>query len=440
MARSLLASFFVLSVTFLGCSSSSSLWPGHVGDGRVLLPNGWYLSPAGQHVPVGELPLNMVATPDERFVIVTNNGTKEQSLSVVQTDEWKVVQNLPLSKSWLGLALTTDGHRVVVSGGNDNRILLYRFEEGKLTLEDSLALGAPRPAQLLWTAGLAVSRDGNRIFVTGRESDSLYVVSISARKVIRRVPLPAKPYTCLLSHDGRRLFVSLWGGSAVAAFDAESLLPLGKAMVGDHPCDMVESPDGSRLFVANANHNSVSVISLPELEVLETILTSLTPGTPYGSTPDAVALNSDGTRLYAANADNNYIAVFDVSKRGSARALGFIPSGWYPTSLLFLSKTGSIIVANGKGITSQANPRGPNPTKRDPNAEYIGSLFKGTVAKIQDPSPPALARFTASTHVVMPQERIRRTLSPSGWADHHPSNMSSTSSRRTAHTTRCSVI
>jgi DNA-binding beta-propeller fold protein YncE len=378
-------------------------------DGRVLLPNGWSLSPAGEQVPVGELPLNMVATPDERFVIVTNNGTKEQSLSVIRTDGWKVVQQLPVSKSWLGLAITAGGKRLVVSGGNDNRILVYRFADGNLTLEDSLAIGAPRPRQLIWAAGLAVAHDGDRVFVAGRESDSLYVLSLSTRTVTHRIHLPAKPYTCLLSRNGERLFVSLWGGSAVAVFDAASLVPLCTTAVGDHPCDMVEAPDGSRLYVANANHNSVSVVSLPEMKVMETILTSLTPEAPFGSTPNALTLNEDGSRLYVANADNNYLAVFDVTGRGRTRALGFIPTGWYPTALLHLSKSAAIVVANGKGTTSLANPHGPNPTVRSSfSVEYIGSLFKGTVARIPEPSPPLLARYTSEVYRNSPYTDARR--------------------------------
>jgi DNA-binding beta-propeller fold protein YncE len=397
----------LLSFAVVGCSTP--LLPGKADGGRVLLPNGWYLSPAGQHAQVGELPLNMVATADGKYVITTNNGTKEQSLSLLRTKDWQVVQDLPVRKSWLGLAITADGKRVVVSGGNDNRILLYRLEGEKLTLEDSIALGAPRPKQMIWTAGLAITEDGNRVFVAGRENDSLYEVSISSRAVTRRVHLQAKPYTCHISKNGERLFVSLWGGAAVAVFDASSLAPLATVHVGDHPCDMVESPDGSRLFVANANHNSVSIISLPDLKVTETVLTSLTPGAPYGSTPNAVALSPDGKRLYVANADNNYLALFDVSTPGRARSLGFIPTGWYPTALLALPGSGDIVVANGKGTTSQANPHGPQPTARTtPTTEYIGWLFKGTVARIPVSSPEQLAAYTAQVYRNSPYTDSRR--------------------------------
>ena len=72
--------------------------------------------------------------------------------------------------------------------------------------------------------------------------------------------------------------------------------------------------------------------------------------------------------LFVANADNNMVAVFDVSQPGKSRSLGFIPVGWYPTSVRCDSKNSRIYVANGKGLMSQANPQGPQPLRPDPLA------------------------------------------------------------------------
>jgi YVTN family beta-propeller protein len=168
--------------------------------------------------------------------------------------------------------------------------------------------------------------------------------------------------------------------------------------VGDHPCDMAESPDGSRLFVANANNNSVSVIAVAEGKVQETIITSLFPGLPNGSTPNGVALTADGRTLYIANADNNYLAVIDVSREGTARSLGFIPVGWYPTCVKVLPSSGRLIVANGKGGSSRANPGGPNPSQPRHSSEYIGSLFTGSLSRIDPPDAAAMKAYTAAVY------------------------------------------
>jgi YVTN family beta-propeller protein len=204
------------------------------------------------------------------------------------------------------------------------------------------------------------------------------------------------------------VFVSLWGGSAVALFDPRTLQIRKTIPVGDHPSDMIESPDGGRLFVANANFNTVSVIDLQTARVVETISTALTPGAPNGSTPNALALSPDARVLYVANADNNYLAVVDVSVPRKSRSLGFIPTGWYPTSVRTVASRKTIVVANGKGGFSKANPGGPNPTKRSREEEYIGSLFKGTVSVVDVPDEGRLRELTASVYANSPYSDTKR--------------------------------
>src|SRR5205823_7036446 len=92
---------------------------------------------------------------------------------------------------------------------------------------------------------------------------------------------------------------------------------------------------------------------------LQTINAALYPTAPSGNTPNSLALTPDGTILFVANADSNNIAVFNVEK--DAAPLGFIPVGHYPTSVRFNPVDEHLYVTNGKGITPKANPHGPRP-------------------------------------------------------------------------------
>ena len=391
--------FLILSALFFGCAGSGpSLLPGKLADGRVRLPNGWYLSPAGVQAGVGELPLNIAVTPDERFIITTDNGTAVQNLTVIDAATWKVVQTLPLRKAWVGLRLIDGGRKLLVSGGNDNMVNVFTVADGRLAFSDSIVIAPPRPGALVWVAGLDYDGESGLIYAAGKENRSLNILSLADRKLVRTLKLPATPYTCLVSRTHPYVFVSLWGGSSVAFVDRKSGEIVRTVSVGDHPCDMVESPDGARLFVANANNNSVSVIALGEGKVQETVSTSLFPGLPEGSTPNGVALSADGGTLYCANADNNYLAVFDVSRPGAAHALGFIPVGWYPTCVKVLPSSGRIVVANGKGGNSAPNPGGPNPSNPRHSSQYIGSLFMGSLSRIEQPDAAAMRAYTAAVY------------------------------------------
>src|SRR6185369_11106300 len=127
----------------------------------------------------------------------------------------------------------------------------------------------------------------------------------------------------------------------------------------------------------------------------ETIWAALDPNAPKGSTPNSLALSPDETTLFVANADNNCVAVFDVSNPGKSRSLGFIPAGWYPTSVRVTPDGKRLLIANGKGVAPLANPLGPQPglnSNTNPIVQYIARLFRGTLSIID---VPARSQFEA---------------------------------------------
>src|SRR5262245_53970897 len=221
------------------------------------------------------------------------------------------------------------------------------------------------------------------------------------QQVITKIAVCEDPYYCLVSSDGKRVYVSNWGSRSVAVIDTADNQVINNIPVGDHPNDLELTRDGRLLYVADANSNTVSVVSTEQMKEIEAISTALHPKSPIGSTPNAVALSPDEKTLYIANADNNDVAVVDVAKSGNSEVEGFIPTGWYPTSVR-VSKDGKrIFVANGKGVASAANPQGPSPYKgRTP--QYIGSMLKGTVSLINLPPVAKLAQLTRRVYANSP--------------------------------------
>src|ERR1700730_4627870 len=98
---------------------------------------------------------------------------------------------------------------------------------------------------------------------------------------------------------------------------------------------MALAPQGKALFVACANSTKVSVLDAETGKGLETIACSLYPSAPAGPTPTSPCLPPDGKMLLVTNADANIVAVFSVDAPGQSKPLGFIPAGWYPTSVRY---------------------------------------------------------------------------------------------------------
>ncbi len=406
-----------LLVVFLAPLSLRAQTPGAAGGGaqtpdtaqtpgpsgtRVLLPTGWYLSPAGTSIPLSsDLPLNMVVAPDGIHAAVTNNGNGKQCIDLLDLDSGRVVQTVPIRKAWLGLAW---GRRsLYASGGNDDIILRYAFAGGRLGPADTLTLGAPWPRAKISPTGLAPDEENNRLYVVTKENNSLYICSIRPFNVLKRIQLSAEAYTCVVGKH--ELYISAWGGKKIWIVNTRQNTLTDSVPTGDHPNDMTLSSNSRWLYVACANSNTVSVIDVHQRRVAETLNTALTADAPIGSTTNGVALN-DKT-LYIANADNNYVSVFDVSHPGQSTSLGFIPVGWYPTCVKVWK--GNLLVANGKGLTSMANPYGPSPYghknafKQSPHEEqYIGDMFKGCVSVIPLPDTARLAAYTRQVYANTP--------------------------------------
>src|SRR5262249_20613068 len=163
--------------------------------------------------------------------------------------------------------------------------------------------------------------------------DHLYILETYGGRAVARLNVGDHPMAARLSKDGKTLYVANLGGANVAVVDvSERERPRVAATLATdpHPNDLALTSDG-RLFVSCGHTNSVIAFDLKTRQRLEVISTAVAPKAPAGSTPNALALSPDEKRLYVANADNNSVAVVDVESRGTSRPLGFIPTGWYPT-------------------------------------------------------------------------------------------------------------
>lgn len=382
--------------------------PGLQRDGSVLLPNQWSLRPAGKQIPVGDFPSNIALHPGGTFAAVLHCGWGPHEIRILNVKTGLPVSQVAVGEAFYGLAWSPDGQHLYASGAGLETIHAFDFKDGYLGAARELEL-RPAKEQGIPT-GLAVSNNGSELYVaeswgqrvekiSTADGHALWMRTFAAAEGATTTeaegerfrastdPEAPFPYTCVVDEKTSRIFVSLWAKSAVLVLDAKTGKDLARWPVGQHPNEMLLGTDG-RLFVAEANLNTVSVIDTASGRITETLTAALFPNSPPGSMPNSVALTPDGKLLFVANANNNDIAVFDVETPGKAASLGFIPVGWFPTSVRVTLDGKKLIVANGKGITSAPNPRGPFPGDPRPKnlGEYIGGLMQGTVAIIDLPA------------------------------------------------------
>jgi YVTN family beta-propeller protein len=412
--------FLLLTCIFLGLLTQAQQ-PKLTALNKIQLPNGWSLSPAGKSLPLGDFPLNIAVSSSKKYMAITNNGQSKQSIQLINVATNKVVDNIGIDKSWLGIVFSKDEKNLYASGGNDNWILKYDIKNEKLILVDSIKLGNKWPTKIS-PAGICINDKKNILYVVTKDDSCLYEINLSNKKIIKKTLLPAEAYTCALSNDNTELYISIWGGEKLIVYNTVQQKISHQIKTGTHPNDFAISKNGKLIYVANGEDNSVSVIDIKNSKVIETLNSALYPDAPTGSATNGIALSEDQKTLYIANADNNCLAVFDVSQVGSSKSKGFIPVGWYPTNVKVIGN--KIYVTNGKGFTSFPNPLGPDPydqnaqmavqkglLKNTNEVQYIGGLMKGTLSIINVPSEKQLSLYAQAVYQNTPYTKTNELLS-----------------------------
>jgi DNA-binding beta-propeller fold protein YncE len=403
------------------------------------IPNGKIFGELpGRSRKINNFPTAAAVSPDGRFAVLLHSGygayssERKQSLTVLnlETNELRDFPDDRLGRGatqtyFLGLAFGIDGKHLYASlasltdplgkkkGSTGNGIAVYRFNDGAVVPERFLPL-APRVAMpagkvrrkafkdVTYPAGLTVGISGGaeRILVASNGSDEAILLNVSDGAIVRRFDLstylriPASlPYTAVMTHDGKRGFVSLWNASAVAELDlatgrVDRIIPLEKPAEplagGSHPTALLLAHDDSRLFVALTNRDEIDALDTATGKTLFTLSTKL-PGQTYGgSDPESLALSSDETTLFSANAISDSVATFDVSHPSpgeSLKAIGFIPSEWYPTVVVATARDLLIASAKGRGSGPNPAPLGP-PKDGPPEYPYNPAMTQGSLARI----------------------------------------------------------
>ncbi len=423
---------------------------GH-GTNGLSTPVNQLITPAGKLVELpGMRPQALALSPDGK-ILLTAGLTHE--LVVVQPATGKILQRVALPSdqgqetapvspeilnadekaqlSFTGLAFSPDGSRAYLANVNGD---IKVFSIGKSNIVSplfSIALppaNAPkRDAEI--PAGIAVSRDGKKIYVAGNLSNRLLELDAVAGKVLRTWDVGVAPFDVVLCKN--KIYVSNWGGRRPGAdslagpagqgtlvrVDARSIASEGSVTVIDlagagqseiltglHTSALALSQDGRYVVAANSGSDTLSVIDTRDDKIVDTICARQNPGDLFGAQPDALAFDPSGKTLFVGNGTQNAVAVFQFKSKawflgllprprfiaGQAEMLGLIPVGWFPGAIAFDSKHRQICVANLKDIATQTQRAKQGATGRGFNThQYAGSLSLVSVPKKKE-----LAQFT----------------------------------------------
>lgn len=383
-------------------------YPGPQTQGASVTSQGWFLTPAGKQVQLGDRPYGVAISPDGNTLLVSNDGQSTQSLQVVDRATGTVVQSIPYNVPealYIGVVYSPDGKHAYASAGGNNKIRVYDVQGQQLTETDPIILPPQTPDGKplnLYPAGLTISKDSNTLFVADNLGDAMSIIDLPSRQITDTIHVGHNPYTVQLDKSGKFAYVSNWGDTTVSVIDVADAEVEYTIPVGTHPNAMALNPNNNELYVANADSDDVSVIDTKTKTVIRTIDLAPYPGAKQGSSPNALTVSPDGSTLYVANATNNDVAVIglaNTANRINDKVLGLIPTAWYPTGVVISPDGKQLNVINAKGLGAGPNNiDGPNPyrssTNPTPPNQYIGSMIQGSLSMIDVSDSSQLEQYT----------------------------------------------
>jgi YVTN family beta-propeller protein len=383
---------------------TETIHAGPQGDGTGVTTQGWFLTPAGQQVQLGDRPMGVALSADGTTILVSNDGASAiESLMVIDRATGNVVQTINYQAPealWIGLAFSPDGTHAYASAGGNNKIRVYNVQGQQLTETAPIFLPMPSGGNL-YPAGLSLSPDGSKLYVADNLGDSMSAIDLTT-DTVTTVAVGHNPYSTLVSKDGQTVYVSNWGDTTISVVDVSSGTPTvtQTIQVGTHPNAMLLNPVNNELYVSNADSDNISVIDTTTNQVVRTIDLTPFPGSSVGASPNGLAISSDGRFLYVANATDNDIAVVRLAhghgEHAHDRVRGLIPTGWIPSGVVLSPDDSQLAVINSKGLGAGPNLQGPNPYLNPESADnqYVGSMIVGSLSLIDVPSGDELEQYT----------------------------------------------
>lgn len=185
-------------------------------------------------------PHNAVAYPaSNRFVFVSSMGDREIAQVDVSTLAYSA--EIPVGGVPRPFVIDAQGQRMFVAESNLHGFTIVSIPEKKVLerVEIPSIKKAPHPRPFepidTLTHGLALSPDGNELWVTSLIDDSIYVYDIGSRKVSQRLPTGDGPNWVSFSPDGRFVGVSNSDSHDVSIFDAKGHKELARIKTGGVP-------------------------------------------------------------------------------------------------------------------------------------------------------------------------------------------------------------
>lgn len=267
-----------------------------------------FYSAAGKRlagVKVGTHPHEIVLSPDQRHLYVSDNGILwmtepgegGNTLSVIDLQQRRRsgVISLGAYRRPHGMDLDAKSGRLVVTIENPDGLLLV--DPVKRQVLRKYEVQGADPHMVLFGPGAQWA------YVSNTASSAVAAVHLESGRV-KLIPTGARPQGAVLSRDGKLLYVTCSDGNSISIIDTGKNEPVGVIATGKGPGRVALAPDGATLVYNLQPGEAVGFADIASRRETKVV--------PLGGRPLSLTLSADGRRAYAGVQDQDKVFVVSV--------------------------------------------------------------------------------------------------------------------------------
>jgi YVTN family beta-propeller protein len=140
---------------------------------------------------------------------------------------------------------------------------------------------------------MAISEDGNRLYVVGQESNELVVVDPVSDNIIEKIKVGERPHSVVLSKKGAFAFVSNQWADNIYKIDLRTRQVSDTLTGGSGPAGLVLDQDEKFLYCVNSYSGDISLFDLTSMKERRRL--------KAGNNPVSAAITPDGSEVYVSS-------------------------------------------------------------------------------------------------------------------------------------------
>lgn len=267
------------------------------------------------NIPVGKEPHHLMATPDNKSLIVASAVGNE--LVFLDPKTGAVQRRVKDIIDPYQIGFSPDQKWFVANALRLDRVDIYSYDGKDMKLVKRVPL-AKMPSHMVFSA------DSTTVFVTQQGSDQISAIDLATQTVKWTMPVGKLPAGIAMTPDEKYLLIGIMGGDYAEVIDWRTRKSVKKIKVGEGAHNFLSMGDKKHTFVSSRVSNTISIIDQTTLQNVGTINVS--------GGPDCMELTNDGKTLWATLRWIRKVAVIDVA---SKKVIKMIPVGRSPHGVYF---------------------------------------------------------------------------------------------------------